>query len=388
MNEALTASRAAKLAEAARNMPDTTVMEVCGTHTRAVARYALKQLLPKNMRLISGPGCPVCVTDDADIALAAALAGMPSTTLYSFGDMLRVPFSGTQSVPFGGTQSVPFGGTLRECGADIRVALSPMDALAAAKNEPERQIIWFAVGFETTAPLTAAMLMRARADNVKNLSVLSTHKTMPAALKGLLNGTSTTHALLCPGHVAVTTGADAFAFVPDELGLAAAVSGFEPEEILLSLTELAKMRACGHAELKNCYSAAVTKEGNTVARAVMNEVFMPADAVWRGLGEIAGSGLEIREEFATFDAKKRFYDVKNGLLGALRGFSGARKGFNIDAATRGVKQSGCACADILRGEMQPEQCRLFGCACTPDAPKGPCMVSMEGACAAAWEYGI
>ncbi len=364
-----TAALTRELARIARDMPDTTVMEVCGTHTHAVARYALKQLLPPNMRLISGPGCPVCVTHESDIALAAALAKLENAALYSFGDMLRVPFSG--------------GETLRECGGGVRIALSPMDAFKAAKNEPERQIIWFAVGFETTAPLTAAMLRRARAENVENLSVLSAHKTMPAALKSLLGGAGTTHALLCPGHVAVITGADAFRFVPDELGLAAAVSGFEPEEILLALTQIAKMRASGRVELENCYGAAVTSEGNAVARAIMNEVFAPSDAVWRGLGGIAGSGLEIRDEYAIFNAKKRFFSAKDGLFGAGDEFSGARKGFNINADAHG----GCACASILRGEKRPEECGLFGRACTPDAPKGPCMVASEGACAAAYMYG-
>lgn len=346
---------ASALKEASRDIPQTTVMEVCGTHTQAVARYALKQLLPDNMKLISGPGCPVCVTGGTDIAKALAIAKTRNTVLYSFADMLRVP-------AFGGTSLW----SMRGAGAAIRMAASPLDALDAAIKEPDKQVVFFAVGFETTAPLTAAMLTRAKQAGVKNLSVLAAHKTMPAALKGLLKGNTRVHALLCPGHVAVITGADAFAFVPEKLALPAAISGFEPREILSALTAIAAMRARGEARLINCYKSAVTAKGNAVAQRLMQEVFTPCTATWRGLGEIEHSGLALSEGYTIFDATKRFE------LSAV--------------SSPPPEPKGCICAQILRGEAEPRDCGLFQKRCKPDTPEGPCMVSGEGACAAAYRY--
>ncbi len=338
--------------------PPTTVMEVCGTHTQSVARYALRQLLPERMTLVSGPGCPVCVTDDAEIERALHLARQPGVTLFSFGDMLRVPLSG-------GRDSLL---RAREQGADVRLATSPMDALRAALVEPNRQIVWFAVGFETTAPLTAALVRRARELDAPNLTVLCAHKTMPSALRALLGDTNRVQALLCPGHVAVVTGAEAFRFVPDELGLPAAVSGFAPAEILTALLDIARMRADGKAALHNDYPSAVSARGNRTALALMDEVLAPCDARWRGLGRIPGSGLALRPEYAAFDALARF-DLPD------------------QAEQTADSARGCRCAEILRGECRPTDCPLFGKACTPDCPSGPCMVSSEGACAAAYQYG-
>ena len=349
---------AGALARAAEGMPPTVVMEVCGTHTQSVARYGLRQLLPPGLSLISGPGCPVCVTDDADIARALWLARTPGVTLLSFGDMLRVPLSG-------GRDSLL---RAKEQGADVRLATSPMDALRVAQEEPSRQVVWFAVGFETTAPLTAALLRRARVEGVRNVSVLCAHKTMPAALRALLRGNSRVQALLCPGHVAAITGVDAFRFVPEELGLPAAVSGFGPEEILLALTDITRMRAGGEVALRNDYPAAVTAAGNQAALALLEEVMRPCDARWRGLGSIPGSGLTLHEPYADWDAARRFD------LSAVPEVS-------PEAPT------GCCCAEILRGERAPTDCPLFGRACTPERPAGPCMVSAEGACAAAYQYG-
>lgn len=341
----------------AERMPSTTVMEVCGTHTQSVARYALRQLLPPNLRLISGPGCPVCVTDDGDVAAALRLARQPGVTLLSFGDMLRVPLAGGDSLL-----------RARERGADVRLATSPMDALRVAREEPARQVVWFAVGFETTAPLTAALLRRARAENAPNLTVLCAHKTMPQALRTLLQGSRHVQALLCPGHVAAITGAEAFRFVPGELGLPAAVSGFSPQEILSALLSLAHMRVSGKAELCNAYPAAVSGRGNQTAQELLAEVFVPCEARWRGLGSIAESGLTLNDAYAGFDARLRF-------------------GLPREPASPSREPAGCRCAAILRGECGPSDCPLFGRGCTPERPAGPCMVSAEGACAAAYEYG-
>ena len=350
-----TAALAARLREVCAGMPASVFMEVCGTHTQAVARYALRQLLPENVRLISGPGCPVCVTPDSDIGAALALTGRPEVTLCSFGDMLRVPVGENDSLL-----------RRRGAGADVRVALSPLDALRAAREQPQRQIVWFAVGFETTAPHTAALVLRARTEGVRNLTVLCAHKTMPAALCALLGGARTVDGLLCPGHVAAVTGADAFRFVPERLGIPGAVAGFEPEEILAALLALAGLRRAGKAELRNMYPAVVRPEGNLRAQQLIGTVFEPCAARWRGLGEIADSGLRLRPEFADFDTRRRF---------------------SLPAGAETAEAPGCRCGEILRGAAGPCDCPLFGGACTPARPRGPCMVSAEGACAAEYRYG-
>ncbi|MBR2783639.1 MAG: hydrogenase formation protein HypD [Firmicutes bacterium] len=331
------------------------IMEVCGTHTMSIARSGLRSLLPPGLELISGPGCPVCVTDSSLISAALALARRPEITLATFGDMLRVPAEEYS------LQS------LREQGADVRLVLSPLDALELAAAEPQRQVVFFAVGFETTAPLTASTIEQAQELGLTNFSVLSAHKTMPAALRALLAGKTRVGGLLCPGHVAAVTGADEFAFVSRELGLPAAVAGFAPAEILLAVAAIVEMQENGRPELVNCYKRAVKPEGNPTARAVMERVFAPCDAAWRGLGLIPGSGLGLREEFAAFDAARRFAPI-------------------IAASPVYRDHPGCRCGDVLRGELRPADCPLFGAACTPRQPCGACMVSSEGSCAAAYRY--
>ena len=332
-----------------------TVMEVCGTHTMSIAQSGLRSLLPEHLRLISGPGCPVCVTDATLISAALALARHPDVTLTTFGDMLRVP-AGEYSLQ-----------TLREQGADVRLVLSPLDALELAQAQPRRQVVFFAVGFETTAPLTASTLELAYELGLSNFSVLSAHKTMPAALRALLGGSTRVGALLCPGHVAAVTGADSFGFVSRELGLPAAVAGFTPVEILLAVAAVVEMKEAGRAYLANCYQRAVRPEGNPAARAALERVFVPCDANWRGLGPIPGSGLALREEFAEFDAARRFGEV-------------------IAVGTVYRDHPGCCCGAVLRGELAPAGCPLFGGECTPRHPCGACMVSSEGSCAAAYRY--
>lgn len=339
----------------ADHLPPTTIMEVCGTHTQSIARYGIKQLLPPSVRLVSGPGCPVCVTDEADLRRALALARMPGVTMLTFGDMLRVPSAQGDSLLHA-----------REQGADVRLALSPSDALALAQTLPARQIVWFAVGFETTAPLTAVLVKKACAMGLRNLSVLCTHKTMPAALKALLKDDPNVQALLCPGHVAAITGSEAFRFVPRELGMPAVVSGFSAREVLSALSMLLQMRVGGETALGNAYPTVVTAEGNASALRLMDEVFIPCDASWRGLGRIPGSGLALRPEFSQFDASLRF---------------------PLPQTEETAAEGPCRCAAILRGAIGPKECPCFGRACTPQSPMGPCMVSSEGACSIAFQFG-
>lgn len=341
-----------RIERAAADFPALCVMEVCGTHTRAIFRLGIRGLLPKNVRLVSGPGCPVCVTDEADLARALWLARRAEVVLCCFGDMLRVPAGGESLLD------------LAQAGADVRVCLSPLDALALARENPGREVVWFGVGFETTAPGTAALVEAAGARGVPNLSVLSAHKTMPQAIRALLRGGGRVGALLCPGHVAAVAGAEAFRFVPEELGLPAAIAGFEAEEILLALAHLCEMRAARAPGLANAYRRAVRGEGNRVALSLLDDIFEPCPARWRGLGEIPNSGLALRDPYAAFDAKRRF-----GL-----------------PAFDAPEPRGCRCAGVLRGEIEPPGCPLFGKACTPERPVGACMVSLEGACAAYYEY--
>lgn len=341
-----------KIALTAQGLPQMTIMEVCGTHTHAIRRHGIRQLLPGNIRLVSGPGCPVCVTAEEDIALALALAKLPNVTLFCFGDMMRVP-CGEESLTL-----------LASRGADVRISLSPLDALGFALEHPEREVVWYGVGFETTTPHTAALLEAARHDHVPNLSVYSAHKTMPNALRALLCDASHVDALLCPGHVASITGANAFAFVPEELHLPAAISGFAPEELLAAILALVTMVKRGNPALINAYPRVVKPGANETARALVDEWFVPCDAVWRGLGEIPQSGLALRPEHAAFDALKR----------------------HSPAQVAVPRRSACRCGDVLRGSIDPVECPLFGKACTPQHPLGACMVSSEGACAAYYQY--
>lgn len=341
-----------KIYEAGEHLPPTTIMEVCGTHTHAIRRYGIRQLLPEQVRLVSGPGCPVCVTDSADIALALALAKIPNVTFFCFGDMLRVP-SGNESLA-----------SLRARGADVRLCVSPLDALDFARANPSREVVWYGVGFETTTPHTAALLEAAIVQSVTNLSVLCAHKTMPNALIALLGGETRVDALLCPGHVAAITGSATFSFLPEQFHLPAAIAGFEPEELLLAILALLKMRESGAAKLVNAYPRVVNQTGNPTAQRLVETYFEPCDARWRGLGEIPQSGLALKSEFAAWDAKIRFAPNPGAVADA----------------------GGCRCGDVLRGLLEPNACPLFGRACTPEQPLGACMVSSEGACAAYYQY--
>lgn len=349
------AALAKAIAEQAKGLPDTTLMEVCGTHTHAARRYGIRQLLPENVRLISGPGCPVCVTDNRDLAKALWIAGREDVAFCCFGDMLRVPCEEESLL------------SLQAAGADVRVCVSPMEALAFAKAEPKKRVVWFGVGFETTTPHTAVLIEAAARDGVANIGVYSVHKTMPQALRALLGdeGEARVDGLICPGHVAAITGAEAFRFVPEELGLPAAVAGFGAEEMLRAILALLEMLRAKKPGLVNAYPRAVTSEGNETAKALVETVFEPQDALWRGIGKIPRSGLGICPEYRAFDAAARFCPPDIPVPEA----------------------AGCRCGAILRGLAEPADCPLLGAACTPQSPLGACMVSTEGACAAYYRYG-
>jgi hydrogenase expression/formation protein HypD len=332
-----------------------TIMEVCGTHTMAAARFGLKSLLPPEVGLISGPGCPVCVTAQVDLDAFLALGQEPRTVLASFGDMLRVP----------GSHTCLEG--LRAQGAEVRVVYSPLDAVELARQTPEKQVIFFGVGFETTMPATALAIQAAARYGLDNFSVWCVHKTMPAALQALLaSGEVRVSGLLCPGHVTTIIGAAAYDFIPADFGLPCAVTGFEPVDILLGIESILRQLKEGKARVDNVYTRAARTPANPRARELLAEVFAPEDATWRGLGVIPGSGARIREDYARFDARSRFPQVWERLTPP--------------------PPSPCRCGEVLRGVLRPGQCPLFAQRCTPAQPLGPCMVSAEGACAAAYRY--
>ncbi|MBI4642526.1 MAG: hydrogenase formation protein HypD [Deltaproteobacteria bacterium] len=332
-----------------------TIMEVCGTHTMAAARFGLKELLPPEVRLVSGPGCPVCVTAQEDLDGFLALGGEPGIILASFGDMLRVP---------GTTTSLE---KQRAAGAAVKVVYSPLDAVDLAKQEIEKNVVFFGVGFETTMPATAMAIQAAAAAKVDNFSVFCVHKTMPGALRALLSaGEVRVSGLLCPGHVTTIIGASAYDFIPRDFGIPCAVTGFEPLDLLLGIESILRQFSQGQAQVDNVYTRVVPLKPNPRAQALLAEVFAAADAQWRGLGIIPGSGVEIREPYREFDARSRFA----GIL----------------ARVPSPPPSACRCGEILRGVMPPQECPLFDKVCSPSNPLGPCMVSSEGACAAVYRY--
>jgi hydrogenase expression/formation protein HypD len=330
------------------------LMEVCGTHTVAIFRSGLRDLLDGYVDLLSGPGCPVCVTAQADIDRALALAGIPGVTLATFGDMIRVP---------GTRRSLQ---QARAGGADVRVVYSASDAVRLAGALPGRKVVFLGVGFETTAPTVAASLLEARQRGLANYFVLSLHKLVPPALRALLDsGEVLLDGLLLPGHVSTIIGEGPYRFLADDYRLPAAITGFEPLDILQAILELARLASAGRPAVVNLYGRAVPPGGNQSALAAMYSVFATTRAAWRGLGTIADSGLGLRSDWADRDAAKAF----------------------PLAVQPSAEPAGCACGRVLRGVARPPECRLFAVVCTPEQPVGPCMVSTEGACAAYYAYG-
>ena len=331
------------------------LMEVCGTHTMAIAKSGLRAMLPENVKLLSGPGCPVCVTPGEVIDAVLELAMRPGVIITTYGDMVRVP------------GSTP-GDNLarrRALGARVEVVYSPVDAVTIARENPDKEVVFLGVGFETTAPGTAAAVLTAKEKGVKNFSLFSMLKTVEPALRALIASEGfNVQGFLCPGHVATIIGEEGFEFLPRDYALPAVISGFEPEDILSSVYLLCRQLAEGKSLVQNEYRRAVAPQGNPLARAMMEKCFGPRRDLWRGLGAIEASGLALRDELAEYDAEKKF-------------------GVTYKAA---AKTTACRCGEVITGRLTPAQCPLFGRRCTPEDPVGPCMVSSEGACAAHYKY--
>lgn len=330
-------------------------MEVCGTHTVAISRFGLRSALPQNLTLLSGPGCPVCVTANSDIDIAIALSKRKDTIFTTFGDMMKVPGSYTTLAKE------------KAAGADIRVCYSTLDALKVAAENPDKTIIFFGVGFETTTPTVAMSLIEAKRRNVQNYFVFSAHKVVPPAMKALLDlGEVRLDGFICPGHVSTIIGTRPYEFVARDYKIPCVITGFEPIDILQSILMLVEQAEAGVARVDNQYSRVVRTEGNPIALQAIDEVFEAGDSNWRGIGVIPGSGLKLRAKYEDFDAARFLASVE------------------IPPTKEPV---GCQCGEILRGIKFPHECRLFAKACTPEDPVGPCMVSSEGACAAYYRYG-
>jgi len=337
----------------ARSKKPIHLMEVCGTHTVAIFRHGIRGVLPTNIQLISGPGCPVCVTATEEIDRAIKLARYPEVIVATFGDLIRVPGSDSSLQQE------------RAMGRVIRLVYSSFDALKTAQENPNKKVIFLAIGFETTAPAIAATVLEAQRLGVENFFILSAHKLLPPALTALLNfGDLNIHGFIYPGHVTTVIGTAAYEQVAQTYHLPGVVCGFEPVDILETVLLLVEQIEKGQARVEIQYKRGATAEGNLKALAVLNQVFVPCDAPWRGLGLIPNSGLTLRAEYRAFAAEDQF-----------------------DLQVPPAKDyPGCACGEVLRGVKTPLQCKLFGTVCLPDSPIGPCMVSTEGTCAAYYKY--
>jgi hydrogenase expression/formation protein HypD len=331
-----------------------TFMEVCGTHTMAIYRYGLRSLLPPQIRLVSGPGCPVCVTPNSYLDRAVALCRRPETIIATFGDMMRVPGSSSSLLEE------------RAKGADIRIVYSPLDAVGLAAKNPLKTVVFLGVGFETTAPTIAGSILAAEAQGLTNYFVLAAHKTIPVPMQVLaadpeigING------YLCPAHVSAIIGAEAYRPLAEQFKTPCVITGFEPADVMQGVLMLAEQIISGKSSVEIQYKRVVRPEGNLKAQAMLAQLFTPCDVPWRGIGVIPGSGLRICDHYARFDAEKM-----------------------LTVEVEPLKEHpGCACGDILKGKMAPKDCPLFGTVCTPESPVGSCMVSSEGSCAAAYKYG-
>jgi len=332
------------------------IMEVCGTHTMEIGRLGLRSLLPPSISLVSGPGCPVCVTPGDYIDAAAGLAMEKRVRIVSYGDMIRVP---------GNLTSLEKAKTK---GAKIEVVTSPLEALAIAKQYPDEEIVFLAVGFETTAPATALSIAAASDAGLENCSFLMSHRVVPPALEALLADKDIgISAFMLPGHVSAIIGEGPYRLLPEH-GIPGVITGFEPLDILLGILDICMLLAEGTPRVVNAYRRIVKPDGNKRAVAAIEKVFEPCDAMWRGIGIIAGSGLAIRDTYSRFDASLRFAVL-------------------LDVKESSPQPPGCSCGLVLKGILKPDQCPLFASACTPRTPIGPCMVSSEGSCAAYFKYG-
>jgi hydrogenase expression/formation protein HypD len=331
-----------------------TLMEVCGGHTMAIHRFGLHSLLPRSIRLISGPGCPVCVSSQGFIDLSIECCRIPGARVMTYGDLVRVPGTGSSLEKE------------KASGRDVQIVYSVLEALDSAKSDLTRPVIFLGIGFETTAPATAAALIQAKQEGIDNFFVLSAHKIMPPVMQALVEEGLKLDGFIAPGHVSAITGTDMYNFLAEKYGLGVVVSGFEPADIMQSVLMLVKQIETGKPAVEIQYQRVVKPQGNTVALKMLKEVFTLKDDIWRGIGMIPMSGLRISEAFSGFDAEKKF-NLKAG-----------------DAK----EPKGCICGEILRGRKSPADCSLFRITCTPENPVGACMVSGEGTCATYYKYQI
>ena len=329
-------------------------MEFCGGHTVTIFRYGIRQVLPDTISMVSGPGCPVCVTANADLDKAIALSQIPEVIIATFGDMLKVPGSHSSLQK------------AKANGADVRVVYSTMDALKIAEENPTESVIFLGIGFETTAPTIAASILQAEERRIKNYYIMSMHKLCPPVIRALLDsGEVKLHGLICPGHVSAIIGSHPWEFIAGDYGIPCVVSGFEPLDILQCVDMLVAQIENGESKVEIAYRRGVRPEGNQEALKLIEQVFEPCPTEWRGIGEVPDSGLKLRKEYQSFDADLAF---------------------DIDPGST-YEPRGCICGDILRGVKTPADCKLFGKTCTPEYPVGPCMVSSEGTCSAYYLYG-
>ena len=330
------------------------LMEFCGGHTVSIAKHGIRQLLPSTIEMLSGPGCPVCVTANADLDKAIALTWLPDVIVATFGDMIKVPASRSSL-----QQAKAEGG-------DVRIVYSTQDALEIAQHNPSKSVVFIGIGFETTAPTVAASVLQAEQQGIDNYYVLSQHKLCPPVIKALLDsGEVKLDGIVCPGHVSAVIGSYPYEFIPRGYGIACVVSGFEPLDILLCVDMLVAQIESGEPRVEIAYRRGVKPEGNKVALELMYKVFEVCDGNWRGIGVVPESGLRLREEYRHYDAEHAFQI----------------------APGEPVEPKGCICGDILRGVKTPLDCKLFRAVCNPEHPVGPCMVSSEGSCAAYYQYG-
>lgn len=329
------------------------LMEVCGTHTVAIFKHGIKRLLPDKIKLLSGPGCPVCVTPTWEVDAAISLAANSEVTLATFGDMMKVPGSKTSLE------------RARADGANIQVVYSSLDALEIAKREKRRDVVFFGIGFETTSPSVASTIHRAKMEGIKNFFVYSCHKLIPPAMRALLDAEEVKiDGFICPGHVSTIIGSTPYEFIPKEYEVPCVISGFEPLDVLHSIYMLCKQIKDGRKCVEIQYRRCVRKEGNRKAQEILYQVFEKAESEWRGLGVIPASGLRIKKEYSLLDATSHF-EIKR---------------------VEGDGKTACLCGEILRGVATPVDCPLFAKTCTPEQPVGPCMVSTEGTCSAYYKY--
>ncbi len=330
------------------------LMEVCGTHTVAISRAGLRPMLAPDVEMLSGPGCPVCVTPASDIAKTLWLA-QQGITLTTFGDMMKVPVDGTSLFQ------------LKANGSDIRVVYSPLEAVEIAENHDDSEIVFIGVGFETTAPTIAGAIAEAHRKNIRNFSVLTSLKTIPIPLDIICRSPEIgVDGFILPGHVSAIIGSKPYKFIAEKYGIPGVITGFEPEDIVDGIFRLAKMLSENRADIEVSYSRVVSPDGNAAAQTLMDEIFKPCDSDWRGIGMLPNSGLKIRKKYTQFDAEKRF---------KIPDFPDAKD------------NPACQCDKVILGLLKPNSCPLFATECTPNNPQGPCMISSEGACAAYFKYG-